>query len=108
MFLEICGIRQLSSCVKSESQTESLRPCPPMQAMVRSLIPYIQRFLYHHDELADVYSDLIDNNIGEKIKRLCFRQVRESHFVGLERLVVLGQFCAGASFELFSPSPSRI
>lgn len=49
-----------------------------MQAMVHSLVPYIQRFLYHHEELADVYSELIDNNIGEKIKRLYFAQVRRS------------------------------
>uniref|UniRef100_A0A3Q3NAZ7 Protein NO VEIN-like n=1 Tax=Mastacembelus armatus TaxID=205130 RepID=A0A3Q3NAZ7_9TELE len=75
LFLEICGVRQLSHCVKTELQTESLRPCPSMQAMVRSVILYIQRFLYHHDELADVYSDLIDNNIREKIKRLSFVQV---------------------------------
>ncbi|XP_045924345.1 protein NO VEIN [Micropterus dolomieu] len=75
LFLEICGICQLSKCVKTEPQTENWRPCPPMQAMVRSVIPYIQRFLYHHDELAEVYSELIDNNIGEKIKRLCFGQV---------------------------------
>ncbi|KAK2885132.1 uncharacterized protein wu:fj29h11 isoform X1 [Channa argus] len=72
---EICGIRQLSHCVKTEPLTEDLRPCTPMQAMVRSIIPYIQRFLYYHDELADVYSDLITNNIGEKIKRLHFAQV---------------------------------
>lgn len=82
MFLEICGLRQLSECVKTEPQTENLRPCPPMQAMVRSVIPYIQRFLYHHDELSEVYSELIDNNIGEKIKRLYFGQVRRSHIVG--------------------------
>nr|XP_020442679.1 uncharacterized protein LOC109952134 isoform X2 [Monopterus albus] len=75
LFLEICGIRQLSDCVKTAPQTESLRPCPSMQAMVRSLIPYIQRFLYHHDKLADVYTDLIDNNIREKVKRLYFAQV---------------------------------
>ncbi|XP_054457346.1 uncharacterized protein wu:fj29h11 [Anoplopoma fimbria] len=75
LFLEICGIRQLSQCVKTEPQTENLRPCPPMQAMVHSVIPYIQRFLYHHEELSEVYSELIDNNIGEKIKRLHFGQV---------------------------------
>uniref|UniRef100_A0A3B4U8T9 Wu:fj29h11 n=1 Tax=Seriola dumerili TaxID=41447 RepID=A0A3B4U8T9_SERDU len=75
LFLEICGIRPLSHCVKTEPQTENLRPCPPMQAMVRFVVPYIQRFLYHHEELGDVYSDLIDNNIGEKIKRLYFGQV---------------------------------
>uniref|UniRef100_A0A3Q2G8V1 Wu:fj29h11 n=1 Tax=Cyprinodon variegatus TaxID=28743 RepID=A0A3Q2G8V1_CYPVA len=57
-FLEICGVRQLSDCVKSQSQTESWRPCPPMQSLVRSVIPYIQRFLYHREELAEVYSEL--------------------------------------------------
>lgn len=52
-----------------------------MQAIVHSVIPYIQRFLYHHDELSEVYSELIDNNIGEKIKRLHFGQVRRSQLV---------------------------
>uniref|UniRef100_A0A3P8TIF1 Wu:fj29h11 n=1 Tax=Amphiprion percula TaxID=161767 RepID=A0A3P8TIF1_AMPPE len=75
LFLEICGIRQLSKCVKSEAQTENLRPCPSMQAMVRSAIPYIQRFLYHHDEMNEVYSELTDNNIAQKIKHLYFGQV---------------------------------
>uniref|UniRef100_A0A3B3WWM6 HTH OST-type domain-containing protein n=1 Tax=Poecilia mexicana TaxID=48701 RepID=A0A3B3WWM6_9TELE len=54
-FLEICGIRHLSQCVKWEAQTESWRPCASMQSLVRSVVPYIQRFLYHHEELADVY-----------------------------------------------------
>ncbi|XP_074476701.1 uncharacterized protein LOC141758850 isoform X3 [Sebastes fasciatus] len=75
LFLEICGIRQLSQCVKTDPQTENWRPCPSMQAMVHAVIPYIQRFLYHHDELAEVYAELIDNNIGEKIKRLHYGQV---------------------------------
>ncbi|XP_054860684.1 uncharacterized protein wu:fj29h11 isoform X4 [Amphiprion ocellaris] len=75
LFLEICGICQLSKCVKSEAQTENLRPCPSMQAMVRSAIPYIQRFLYHHDEMNEVYSELTDNNIAQKIKHLYFGQV---------------------------------
>nr|XP_046232573.1 protein NO VEIN isoform X2 [Scatophagus argus] len=73
LFLDICGIRQLSRCVKTEPQTESLRPCPSIQAMVRSIVPYIQRFLYY--EQPDVYSELVDNNFGEKIRRLNFRQV---------------------------------
>ncbi|XP_069563541.1 uncharacterized protein [Brachyistius frenatus] len=76
LFLEICGIRQLSQCVKYEPQTENLRPCPSMQALVRSVIPYIQRFLYHqHDELGELYTELTDSNIAEKIKHLSFGQV---------------------------------
>ncbi|XP_051926916.1 uncharacterized protein wu:fj29h11 isoform X2 [Hippocampus zosterae] len=74
-FMNICGIRLLSKCVKMESLTESWRPCPPMQAMVRSLIPHVQKFLYHHEELADIYSELIEDHIAEKIKRLKFAQV---------------------------------
>lgn len=61
-----------------------------MQAMVRSVVPYIQRFLYHHDELAEVYSELIDNNIREKIKRLYFAQVRKSQLIGLEQFISWG------------------
>ncbi|XP_056911618.1 uncharacterized protein wu:fj29h11 isoform X2 [Takifugu flavidus] len=75
LFLQICGIRQLSMCVKSEPLTESLRPCPSMQAMVRTVVPYIQRFLCNHDELSGVYSELVKNNIKEKIKHLYFAQV---------------------------------
>ncbi|KAM9837751.1 uncharacterized protein ACBR49_018381 isoform 2-T3 [Aulostomus maculatus] len=74
-FMEICGIPLLSRCIKTEPQTENLRPCPPMQALVHSVIPYVQKFLYHHEELADIYQELIDENIGEKIKRLNFAQV---------------------------------
>ncbi|XP_029933405.1 protein NO VEIN isoform X2 [Myripristis murdjan] len=75
LFLEICGIRQLSECVKMEAQTENLRPCPSMQAVVRSVMPYIQKFLYHHEELGEIYGELLDNNIGEKVKRLQYWQV---------------------------------
>ncbi|XP_058477566.1 uncharacterized protein wu:fj29h11 isoform X2 [Solea solea] len=75
LFMEICGIHSLSQCVKTEPQTENWRPCPAMQALVRSIIPYIQQFLYHHEDLADIYSDLVANNIGEKIKCLQFGQV---------------------------------
>lgn len=46
-----------------------------MQSLVRFVIPYIQRFLYHHEELADIYSDLTEGNIAEKLKRLSFGQV---------------------------------
>ncbi|XP_061561757.1 uncharacterized protein wu:fj29h11 isoform X5 [Phycodurus eques] len=74
-FMNICGIRLLSQSVNMESLTESWRPCAPMQAMVRSLIPHVQRFLYHHEELADIYSELVEDNIAEKIKRLKFAQV---------------------------------
>lgn len=76
--MEICGVRRLSDCVKFEPQTENLRPCPSMQAMVRSVIPYIQRFLFHHDELSELYRELKDNNIRERIKKLQFSQVRAS------------------------------
>ncbi|XP_047232938.1 protein NO VEIN isoform X2 [Girardinichthys multiradiatus] len=74
-FLEICGIRQLSHCVISMPETELWKPCPSMQSLVRSVIPYIQRFLYYHDELAEVYPELINSNIAEKLKRLSFGQV---------------------------------
>ncbi|XP_034049145.1 uncharacterized protein LOC117530398 [Thalassophryne amazonica] len=76
LFLEdICASVGCPRCVQTEPQTENLRPCPTMQAMVRSLVPYIQRFLYHHEELADVYSELLHDDIGAKVKRLYFGQV---------------------------------
>lgn len=87
LFLQICGIRQLSICVKSEPLTESLRPCPSMQAMVRTVVPYIQRFLCNHDELSGVYSELVKNNIKEKIKRLYFGQVKSLQFAQKRSIV---------------------
>ncbi|KAM6897522.1 uncharacterized protein FYW49_018807 [Xenentodon cancila] len=75
LFLEICGVRRLSDCVRSESLTENLRPCPSMQAVVRSVVPYIQRFFYNHDELSDIYSELTDRNMVQKVKHLSFAQV---------------------------------
>ncbi|XP_072312808.1 uncharacterized protein [Eucyclogobius newberryi] len=75
LFLEICGIKQLSACVTSEAQTENLRSCPSMQEMVRSMVPYIQRFFYHREDMADVYTELQDNNIAHKIKKIYFGQV---------------------------------
>lgn len=47
-----------------------------MQSLVRWIVPYVQRFLYHHDELNDVYSELTEQNIAGKIKHLYFAQVR--------------------------------
>uniref|UniRef100_A0A3P9IA30 Wu:fj29h11 n=1 Tax=Oryzias latipes TaxID=8090 RepID=A0A3P9IA30_ORYLA len=58
LFLEICGVRRLSQCVTHEPQTENLRPCPSMQALVRAVIPYIQRFLFHRSELSELYRKL--------------------------------------------------
>lgn len=81
LFLDICGVRSLSLSVRSEPLTENLRPSPSMQALVRRMVPYIQRFLCHSDELRDVYAELKDNNIQEKIRRLTFRQVRDHQII---------------------------
>ncbi|XP_028975778.2 uncharacterized protein wu:fj29h11 isoform X2 [Esox lucius] len=75
LFLEICGIRFLSQCVSTEAQTENYRPCPQMQSLVRSVVPYIQRFLYHHDDLQELYCELQDNNISQTIRQLTYGQV---------------------------------
>ncbi|XP_055006163.1 uncharacterized protein wu:fj29h11 isoform X2 [Boleophthalmus pectinirostris] len=75
LFLDICGIKPLSACVTSEAQTENLRPCPSMQEMVRSVVPYIQRFFYHREDLSEVYFELQESNIAHKIKKLSFGQV---------------------------------
>ncbi|XP_029102419.1 uncharacterized protein LOC108939853 isoform X1 [Scleropages formosus] len=73
LFLEICGVKKLSQCVTAEAQTENYRPCPPMQAQVRRLIPYIQRFLYYHEP--STYMELQDSSISQLVKGLSFGQV---------------------------------
>ncbi|KAJ7984929.1 hypothetical protein DPEC_G00359850 [Dallia pectoralis] len=75
LFLEICGIRYLSDCVSTEAQTENYRPCSQMQSLVRSVVPYIQRFLYHHEDLQELYWELQDNNITQTIRQLKYGQV---------------------------------
>ncbi|XP_066520431.1 uncharacterized protein wu:fj29h11 isoform X2 [Hoplias malabaricus] len=75
LFLEICGVKRLTQCVTTEAQTENYRPCPTMQALVHDLIPYIQRFIYHHEELSEIYQDLKENGIAREIKSLSFGQV---------------------------------
>ncbi|KAG7491801.1 hypothetical protein MATL_G00007700 [Megalops atlanticus] len=75
LFLEICGVKKLSQCVTQEAQTENYRPCPPVQALVRRVVPYIQKFLFHREEFSDIYEELKENNITQLIKGLSFGQV---------------------------------
>ncbi|KAL0180179.1 hypothetical protein M9458_025621, partial [Cirrhinus mrigala] len=51
------------------------RPCPVVQTLVRQLVPYIQRFIFHHGDFVDVYSDLKENGIAKFIRSLSFGQV---------------------------------
>ncbi|KAM6951488.1 uncharacterized protein FYW47_015000 [Aplochiton taeniatus] len=75
LFLDICGVRPLSRCVRTEAQTENYRPCPGMQALVRSVVPYIQRFLCHHEELFPLYQELLENGIAQSVRQLRYGQV---------------------------------
>ncbi|TSK14591.1 Sacsin [Bagarius yarrelli] len=87
LFLEICGVKKLSQCVTTEPTTELYRPCPAMQNLVRNLIPYIQRFIYHHDELGEIYDDLKENGIAQEIKSLSFGPLSEE----LEQRIFVSQ-----------------
>ncbi|XP_067225099.1 uncharacterized protein wu:fj29h11 isoform X1 [Chanodichthys erythropterus] len=75
LFLEICGVERLSRCVTTEAQTELYRPCPALQTLVRQLVPYIQRFIFHHADFEDMYSELKDSGIAKRISSLSFGQV---------------------------------
>ncbi|XP_061088728.1 uncharacterized protein wu:fj29h11 isoform X2 [Conger conger] len=75
LFLKICGVKTLSECVTIEAQTENYRPCPPLQALVRKMVPYVQKFLFHHEELGDAYEELKEDHIAQQIKTLSFGQV---------------------------------
>lgn len=80
LFLDICGLKRLSQCVTTEAQTESYRPCPSVQTLVRQIIPYIQRFIYHHADFEDVYSELKDGGIAKQINSMSFGQVWNTLF----------------------------
>ncbi|KAK7134163.1 hypothetical protein R3I93_017539 [Phoxinus phoxinus] len=75
LFLQICGVEKLSRCVTTEAQTELYRPCAALQALVRQLVPYIQRFIFHHADFEDMYSELKDCGIAKRISSLSFGQV---------------------------------
>uniref|UniRef100_A0A673I198 Uncharacterized LOC107720215 n=1 Tax=Sinocyclocheilus rhinocerous TaxID=307959 RepID=A0A673I198_9TELE len=75
LFLEICGVERLSQRVTTEAQTESYRPCPAVQTLVRQLVPYIQRFIFHNTDFDDVYSELKESGIAKYIRSLSFGQV---------------------------------
>lgn len=80
-FLEkICEVKTLSQCVSMEALTENFRPCPTLQALVRKMVPYVQKFLFHHEELGYIYEELKENHIAQLIKALSFGQV---HFVAV-------------------------
>ncbi|XP_057214343.1 uncharacterized protein LOC130569023 [Triplophysa rosa] len=75
LFLEICGVKRLSQCVSTDPLTEMYRPCPSFQNLVRQIVPYIQRFIYHHGDFEDVYSELKEAGIAKQINSLSFGQV---------------------------------
>lgn len=75
LFLEICGVKRLSQYVSTEPQTESYRPCPSVQTLVRQIVPYIQRFIYQHGDFEDIYSELKVAGIAKQINSLRFGQV---------------------------------
>lgn len=81
LFLEICGVERLSRRVTTEPQTENYRPCPAVQTLVRQLVPYIQRFIFHNADFDDVYSELKESGIAKCIRSLSFGQVRWRHFL---------------------------
>ncbi|XP_056326181.1 uncharacterized protein wu:fj29h11 isoform X1 [Danio aesculapii] len=75
LFLQICGIERLSQRVTTEPQTESYRPCPAVQTLVRQLVPFIQRFILHHSDFEEAYGELKDSGIAQRISALSFGQV---------------------------------
>lgn len=80
LFLEICGVERLSQRVTAQAQTENYRPCPAVQTLVRQLVPYIQRFIFHHADFEDIYSELKESGIAKLIRSLRFGQVRWRRF----------------------------
>ncbi|RXM31499.1 hypothetical protein EOD39_1724 [Acipenser ruthenus] len=73
LFLEICGVRNLSQCISIEAQTENYRPCPSVQRLVRKVVPDIQKFIYQ--DFRHIHKELKENNIAGLLKSLSFGQV---------------------------------
>ncbi|MGH0153085.1 UNVERIFIED_CONTAM: hypothetical protein FKN15_023719 [Acipenser sinensis] len=73
LFLEICGVRNLSQCISVEAQTENYRPCPSVQRLVRKVVPDIQKFIYQ--DFRHIHNELKENNIAGLLKSLSFGQV---------------------------------
>ncbi|XP_014346046.2 uncharacterized protein LOC102363940 [Latimeria chalumnae] len=75
LFLDICGVKKLSECITVEAQTESYRPCPSVQRFVHTIVPYIQKFIYFHEDFDYVYAELKKENIVEILRSLTFGMV---------------------------------
>ncbi|XP_035259283.1 protein NO VEIN isoform X1 [Anguilla anguilla] len=75
LFLKICEVKTLSQCVTTEALTENYRPCQPLQALFHKVVPYVQKFLCHHEELGYIYNELKENHIAQLVKSLSFGQV---------------------------------
>ncbi|XP_043571064.1 protein NO VEIN isoform X1 [Chiloscyllium plagiosum] len=75
LFFEICGVKPLSSCISVEVQTENYVPCPKVQNFIHSLAPFIQRWLFHHDDFSHIYEDLQSSNVAARLKSMIFIQV---------------------------------
>ena len=73
-FLDICGIKKLSECIRTDYITESYQPCAPLQQYVHDVVPYIQKELYNSH--SDVYEYLLrELNIKEILENMLFGSV---------------------------------
>ncbi|GCC17061.1 hypothetical protein chiPu_0017434 [Chiloscyllium punctatum] len=77
LFFEICGVKPLSSCITVEAQTENYVLCPKVQNFIHSLVPFIQRWLFHHDDFSHIYEDLQSGNVAARLKSMIFIQVNK-------------------------------
>jgi hypothetical protein len=57
-FFALFEVRQLSEDLKREPIIEMFQPCAPGQLYLRSIIPYVQRYLHtHYPEVLEVHDE---------------------------------------------------
>ncbi|XP_033101248.1 protein NO VEIN-like [Anneissia japonica] len=73
-FLQVCELKHLSDCVKTESIQVLISPCPSLKNLMHHVVPYVQSFLlskYHevHERLVSKFK------IQSKLKIMNFMTV---------------------------------
>ena len=84
----MCGVKNLSACVKIDVTPELVEPCLVLQQYFHVIVPAIQKFLIVR--FYDVYMDLIEAYTKAMLTDAKFYQVL-STFVNLKSIEAYGQ-----------------
>ena len=69
-FFAVCGIRKLSQAIREEVHEDGVCGCPELQRKVRSLLPFVQQYMF--SEIGLEYHQLIVDGVADGLRELRF------------------------------------